>query len=103
MANGNVPIFDLVCSTRRGGQIAGTGVVHEPGRVAQAFWRIDLAGFAGTDSVAPLLDRFANILASAGTGIRVVASIDYGINIGIDFAVTKGGYGAYYVQRGEAF
>jgi hypothetical protein len=32
-----------------------------------------------------------------------VASKDYGINVGIDLAVTKEGDKAHYIQVGEAF
>jgi len=59
-----------------------------------ASWRIGFVGFAGLNSVSPSVDRFSNIPAGAGTGIRFLSSKDkdHGFNVGVDFAVTKEGY-----------
>jgi outer membrane protein assembly factor BamA len=111
MANGSVPIFDL-CLFGASNDLRGYAVgkyqdkamftTQEELRWA-AFWRIGFVAFAGIGSVAPSVDRFDTILASAGIGMRFLASKDYGINVGIDGAVTREGDKAFYIQVGEAF
>jgi outer membrane protein assembly factor BamA len=111
MANGSVPIFDL-CLFGSSNDLRGYAVGKYQDKAMfteqeelrwHAFWRIGFVAFAGIGSVAPSADRFGDILASAGVGMRFLASKDYGINVGIDGAVTKEGDKAFYIQVGEAF
>jgi hypothetical protein len=53
--------------------------------------------------VAPSVDKFSNILAIGGVGVRFLESREYGVNIGVDGAITKEGEKAYYIQVSEAF
>ena len=68
-----------------------------------AFWRIGFVAFGGIGSVAHSVDGFEDLLASGGVGMRFLASKEYGVNLGIDGAVTKDGDKAFYIRVGEAF
>jgi hypothetical protein len=109
MANGKVPIFDL-CLFGARNDLRGyaVGRFQDKAMIAtqaelrwHAFWRVGLVAFAGMGSVAHSVDKFSDVLASAGGGVRVLVSEDYGVNLGVDAAVTKDGQVACYV--GEAF
>lgn len=111
MAGGQVPIFDL-CMFGAGNDLRGYAVGHfqdDAMFAAQAelrwhaFWRIGFVAFGGVGSIAHSVDKFKDIRASGGVGIRFLASKEYGVNIGIDGAITKDGEKAFYIQLGEAF
>jgi len=59
---------------------------------------------AGIGSVAPKIDEFKidDILPSAGFGLRFLASEDYRVNVGIDYAFGEDSE-ALYFRIGEAF
>jgi outer membrane protein assembly factor BamA len=111
MAGGQVPIFDL-CMFGANNDLRGYAVGHfqdDAMFAAQAelrwhaFWRIGFVAFGGVGSVAHSVDKFEDMLASGGVGIRFLASKEYGVNIGLDGAVTADGEKAFYIQLGEAF
>jgi outer membrane protein assembly factor BamA len=109
--NGKVPIFEL-CMFGQNNDLRGYAVGKFQDKAMftaqeelrwHAFWRVGLVAFAGIGSVGHTVGEFKDILASAGGGLRFLASKDYGINVGIDGAVTKEGDAAFYIQVGEAF
>jgi outer membrane protein assembly factor BamA len=110
-ASGQVPIFDL-CLFGMSNDLRGYAVGRYQDKAMfteqeelrwHAFWRIGFVAFAGVGGVAHSVDKFGDLLASAGGGIRFLASKEYGVNIGLDGAITKDGQKAFYVQVGEAF
>jgi Omp85 superfamily domain len=110
-AGGNVPLFDL-CAFGANNDLRGyaVGKIQDRAMIAgqfelrwHDFWRIGFVAFAGAGAVAHSIDDFETPLASAGVGIRFLASKDYDVNIGIDGAITREGDTAWYIQVGEAF
>jgi len=110
-AGGQVPIFDL-CMFGANNDLRGyaVGRYQDHALIAgqtelrwHAFWRIGFVAFAGAGTVGPSINGFDKALASAGGGIRFLASKDYGVNVGVDGAVNRDGEWSYYIQVGEAF
>lgn len=111
MTNGQVPIFDL-CMFGAGNDLRGYAVGRFQDKAMfaaqeelrwHAFWRIGFVAFGGIGSVAHSVDKFSDILAAGGVGLRFLASKEYGVNIGIDGAINKDGEKSFYIMVGEAF
>jgi hypothetical protein len=110
--DGEAPFFDI-CLFGAQNDLRGypTGKYRDNGSfAAQAEYRRHLKGrfggvvFAGVGGVSSALMDFGDyrILPSAGAGVRIAVSKDFGMNMSIDFAVGKNSKGLH-VYVAEAF
>ncbi len=109
---GHVPFFDLCLfgteSDLRGyvgGQFRDKTMFATQAEYRWRFTdRFGFVAFAGLGSVAESLSDFSgdDFLYSGGVGLRYLASTDFGVNVGVDFAVGQGS-NALYFRIGEAF
>ena len=112
------PFYDI-CLYGMSNDLRGyaTGQYRDP-RMATAqvelrqhlFWRLGAVAFAGVGGIAPgpnSLGKNFNLgnalfLPAGGVGLRIMASPQYKVNLGIDYAVGKNSNGLY-IRLGEAF